>query len=396
MGKVIQKKIQGMSLWAKVSLMTTITLLVSVFMYQGWYKPAATPAAPSISNAWTNVYAATASTTGINVNSSAFTVNAGTNRLLLVAVQYEAGTAGTFSAHTVRYGTATVTPIATTGATSSRSHTWLGYVLNANIPTGSNAVNVTATCSQALSGVQIAVASYTGVNQTTPITSSAQAISAATTVAFPSAVSYSADSITIIASSNGGSAPTFGMTGLTGGSAFTSQAAATSTTGGFAGFVAVSGTNASAGSYTTANTVSYGGTTSSRSSLVVASLNPAAAAPTITSVTPNTRVQGSAAATVTIVGTNLTGGAVTFSNAGVTGGTATVTATQITLPVTVAAGAATGAGTVTVTTPGGSANSAFTVTAAVAAPTITSVTPNTRVQGSAAATVTILITCFTG
>ncbi|GFE57394.1 CxxxxCH/CxxCH domain-containing protein [Geobacter sp. AOG1] len=39
MGKVIQKKIQGMSLWAKGSLVITLTLLMSVFMYQGWYKP---------------------------------------------------------------------------------------------------------------------------------------------------------------------------------------------------------------------------------------------------------------------------------------------------------------------------------------------------------------------
>ena len=47
MGKVIQKKIQGMSLWAKFSLVTTLTLLVSVFMYQGWYKPSQVQAAIS-------------------------------------------------------------------------------------------------------------------------------------------------------------------------------------------------------------------------------------------------------------------------------------------------------------------------------------------------------------
>lgn len=89
-----------------------------------------------------------------------------------------------------------------------------------------------------------------------------------------------------------------------------------------------------------------------------------AAAPTITTVAPNTLAQGAASQSVTITGTNLTGGTVSFSNAGVTGGAATVSATSITLPVSVTAGAATGAGTVTVTTSGGSISSAFTVSAA--------------------------------
>lgn len=88
-----------------------------------------------------------------------------------------------------------------------------------------------------------------------------------------------------------------------------------------------------------------------------------AAAPTISTVTPNSLPQGAVNQSVTITGTNLTGGAVSFSNAGVTGGTATVTATSITLPVSVTAGAATGAGTVSVTTSGGTISSPFSVTA---------------------------------
>ncbi len=88
-----------------------------------------------------------------------------------------------------------------------------------------------------------------------------------------------------------------------------------------------------------------------------------AAAPTITSVTPSTLAQGAVNQTVAIAGTNLTGGTVTFSNAGVTHGAATITATSITLPVSVTAGAILGVGTVTVTTAGGSVSSAFTVSA---------------------------------
>ena len=89
----------------------------------------------------------------------------------------------------------------------------------------------------------------------------------------------------------------------------------------------------------------------------------AVAAPTITSVAPNSLTQGAVNQSITITGTNLTGGAVSFSNAGVTGGTPVISATSITLPVSVTAGAATGAGTVSVTTSGGSVSSAFTVTA---------------------------------
>jgi len=39
MGKKIAKKIRGMNLGAKISLITLATLLVSVFMYEGWFKP---------------------------------------------------------------------------------------------------------------------------------------------------------------------------------------------------------------------------------------------------------------------------------------------------------------------------------------------------------------------
>ena len=106
-------------------------------------------------------------------------------------------------------------------------------------------------------------------------------------------------------------------------------------------------------------------------------------APTISSLAPNTLVQGTVNQTVTIIGTNLAGSAVRFSNAGVTAGTATITATSISLPVSVSATAAPGTGTVTITTATGSASSSFNVTAAsIPAPTIGSFTPGSLVQGT--------------
>jgi len=83
--------------------------------------------------------------------------------------------------------------------------------------------------------------------------------------------------------------------------------------------------------------------------------------PKVSSVTPASLVQGAVNKTVKIVGTNLTGATVTFSNPGVTPGAATITATSISLPVSVTATATTGAGTITVTTATGSASKPFSV-----------------------------------
>jgi len=120
-------------------------------------------------------------------------------------------------------------------------------------------------------------------------------------------------------------------------------------------------------------------------------------APTISSVTPGSLVQGAVNQTVTIAGGNLLGATVRFSNTGVTTGAATVSATAISLPVSVAANATAGAGTVTVTTTSGSVSRPFSVnTAAIPAPAISSVTPNSLVQGAANQTVTIAGANLTG
>ena len=45
MGKALAKQITGMSWTAKLSLVLVCTVLTSVFMYEGWYKPRFTEAA---------------------------------------------------------------------------------------------------------------------------------------------------------------------------------------------------------------------------------------------------------------------------------------------------------------------------------------------------------------
>lgn len=117
---------------------------------------------------------------------------------------------------------------------------------------------------------------------------------------------------------------------------------------------------------------------------------PVVPAPVISSITPNSLMQGADNKIVTINGENLGGATVSFSNAGIIGKEATITATAITLPVTVAATAPIGAGIVTVATGGGSAPAFFSVTdASIPAPAISSITPGSLVQGEVNKVVTI-------
>ena len=105
------------------------------------------------------------------------------------------------------------------------------------------------------------------------------------------------------------------------------------------------------------------------------------APPTLTSISPNSGVQGQSIP-VTLTGTNFVAGAtIALSGAGITvSSTTVVSATQITATFTIAANAATGAQNVTVTTSGGTSGAQpFTVNPAP--PTLTSISPNSGVQG---------------
>src|SRR5579862_4788784 len=103
--------------------------------------------------------------------------------------------------------------------------------------------------------------------------------------------------------------------------------------------------------------------------------------PTLSSISPNSGVQGQSVP-ITLTGTNFVAGAtIGVSGLGITvSNTTVVSATQITATFTIAGNAATGAQNVTVTTSGGtSGTQAFTVN--LAPPTLTSISPNSGVQG---------------
>ena len=136
--------------------------------------------------------------------------------------------------------------------------------------------------------------------------------------------------------------------------------------------------------------------TTSTSAPVVLVAQPAVSSPTITSLSPNTAVAGSANLTVTINGTQFVTGAAVKVN-GTSQAATFVSATQLTTTLTTAQLSTVGTLTlVVVNLDGGISNTAaFTVTQpAVSAPTIASLSPNTAYVGSGNLTVTINGTQF--
>ena len=120
------------------------------------------------------------------------------------------------------------------------------------------------------------------------------------------------------------------------------------------------------------------------------------ASPTISSLSPATRLQGASNQTITVTGTGFQSGAViSFSGSGITINSTTVnTSTSITLNVSIASNATTGARSVTVTNPDGGTytlNNGFTVNAP---PTITSLSPSTAARNSFFKTITVNGTGF--
>ena len=119
----------------------------------------------------------------------------------------------------------------------------------------------------------------------------------------------------------------------------------------------------------------------------------AAAAPTITSLSPSSAVAGGAAFTLTITGTNFVSGATAkFGSTALT--TTFVSATKLTAPIAASLIATASSVGVTVKTTGGT-SAAATFTIKPAKPTITSLSPTSAVAGGAKFTLTVNGTHFT-
>jgi hypothetical protein len=142
---------------------------------------------------------------------------------------------------------------------------------------------------------------------------------------------------------------------------------------------------ASTGSRTVTVTNTDGGTDQQASAFTVNS------APSIESVSPSSRAQGSSNQTIAIKGKNfLSGASVSISGTELAVNSTTfVSSTEVTASITIAAGATTGSRNVTVTNPDTTSATLNGGLAIDAPPTVTSTSPSSRAQGAPSATVAI-------
>ncbi len=176
-GTLRTAEMKGMSLMTKVGLMLAFTIVFSIFLYDGWSGPNTAQAAITVQQAWTKAYDAAASPGNLT-----YTVNAGSNRLLVVAVTSAVSSSTTQTA-TATFGGNSLTQQVGDGGTSSRMHTWLFYLKDtpAVMDGTPRTLNVSVTGGSMVNNA-VYVAVFSGVDQSATITNSRNYNSGSTTI----------------------------------------------------------------------------------------------------------------------------------------------------------------------------------------------------------------------
>ncbi|BCG48657.1 hypothetical protein GEOBRER4_n3553 [Citrifermentans bremense] len=376
MGKIIRNKIHGMSWWTKTSLVLLFTLVTSVFMYQGWYKPIQAAAGVS----YLGMSSATGTSTTLSVAAPAG-LQVGDLMVISVTSRTTATTLPTMGST----GWTTLYPL-TLRTTSTYRYSTSAYKVATS---GDIGANFTVNCGTGT--VAANIYAFRGVDPANPIdASSGKANTTASTTLSANTITTTSDNDTIVF---------LGQVSETTSVNFSNWATANIAA---ANWTAIDNTGTTSGSNgaayavkATAGAVGAGTATLSTSYInggVLIALRPISIVnPTVTGLSTTSMAQGSGPSTVTITGTGFQNGAtVDVSGTGVTAGTVSyVNATTLTVPVTVAADAAAGARTLTVTNPDtGFATTTFTVNNAPA-PTVVSTAPAFMIQGAGPAMVTI-------
>ncbi|HIJ86309.1 MAG TPA: S8 family serine peptidase [Desulfuromonadales bacterium] len=230
---------------------------------------AAAPPAVAALNSWSNLYsAAPGNTSATGLAAGSISVGTGTNRLLLVAVALEIGTAANPTVSASLGGVA-LTQIKVTNSTQ-REIVWVGYLKESQIGSGSKALTVSYSGATGnVSALHVKWAAFSGANQTTPVVSSGGNNTATTSATFGSAINYVANGMTTVVSANGGTPATAALSATP---AFTAGSVTTTNAQSSASFT--SARHSAAGSYAATTAVTWSGTTSSRSATVAVSLQP--------------------------------------------------------------------------------------------------------------------------
>lgn len=155
-----------MNWMAKISLVLISTLLFSTFMFDGFFNPRQAQAVITELQGWTNVYHNAAYPGTI----TQFPVNAGSERVLVVAIASTATAATTQTITSVTYDGVAMTLAAGDGASNIPQHTYLYYLKDNAVMNGFN-----KTLSVSMSGgtsqvTDVYYSVFTGVDQTTPLT----------------------------------------------------------------------------------------------------------------------------------------------------------------------------------------------------------------------------------
>lgn len=312
-------------------------LLVAGSVTVALLMPARAEAAASALDAWSLRLAAAPGTKDYSGTSGAFTVSAGTNRLLVGGFCFETAAAVTMTTAQMRLDGAAGTlfaPFAHTGAISRRSHCYMGYLIESQVTAGSHTVYVNVVnSSSTITDIDVMSAQFQGVDQASPTAAGSYAAnnSAAVSVTFGATVNYFANGMSTYITENGNTVAT--ITHVAG---FTTSGSSTGNGQSVYGAVA---TNSSAGTYAATETVTYSGTTSTRSAIVVAALNPSvvvvptltsptASAITNTTATLGANVTSNGGGTLTARGTCWGTTAAPTANCVAEGGTATGVFTQ--------------------------------------------------------------------
>jgi hypothetical protein len=279
-------------------------------------------------SAWTNIHSSSPGNDNGTINAGTLTVPGGANRILVVAVCAELSANNSMTTLSASLGGTPLTLIGSTIANAgAREHCYMGYLNDSQIPAGASALtvpyNVNGNNDQ-VDGIHVRWAVYSGVDQTNPIFDSSANSNATTAITFGAAIDYLQNGLTFYVAGNGGNAATMPapagftqrlITQANGHSSFTASI--------------TTAPHAANGTYAATTGFTFGGTTSGRSALVVASLRPSLP-PTTTALTSTLNPSNSGdavtfTANITSTTPGTITGTVTFQDGGVTIGSGAVT-----------------------------------------------------------------------
>ena len=168
-----------------------------------------------------------------------------------------------------KYGGTALTQIKITNNTK-REIVWMGYLKESQIGSGSKALTITYSgATGKVSALHVKWASFTGVNQTSPIASYGGVNTSTTSATFGSTINYVANGMTTVVAGNGGTPATGALSATP---AFTAGTATTTKAQTSRNFTTAKHT--ASGSYASTTPVTWTGTTSAWSGLVIVSLQP--------------------------------------------------------------------------------------------------------------------------